>query len=1267
MKLILTLVTVIASVLLITSIFSTLGQQVSLINGINSSGVPNGGSMTLPNSSVCSCGVNTIRLTPSLNIQLNDSLPTALFRIIGVTGSNYVRTVVAERYSNGEWFIEPSDTLKYNGRALDIAVPSGFVTAGNHTIQIQPIMGLQSFLPAFKNAYFLALYPLWYSTDLTYYPQYQSFYSKIELKTNYNVSYWVYSFSNESLNSATTVSNSNYLVPEQLYNELKALTEGLTGNLTTPYAKAKAIEIYLRTNYQYSFNISQAPSGIDPVEWFLFHDKKGVCVHFNTAFVLMARTVGLPARLVLGFLVDDANATQVVTNRNAHAYSEVYFNDLGWITFDATASDRGAADGDGGGKGGGATGNAEKIGLPRGPITPSYSPVLFIEGVTGSPYLRDNVGEIYSDGAWSLIMPIETINYYGGVIDQTLPAQYSGVESHTVSIKPLVPLYPRIPSFQYTAMLRFLPPYTTTDLNYSPEHQTFRTETSTNSSYQVQYGVYSFTYAVLSDAHVTQDGSYLDVPQSIYAQIRELALNASSGATSAYDKAVALESYVRNNYVYSFNITPVPDGMDPIIWFLFHDKKGVCVDFNTAFVLMARTLGLPARTVGGYSISPTAQNQTVLAYQSHCYSEILFEGLGWVPFDATGSGPSHFDRPDVPGLIKTSTNITSVEPILLKGRTFTVNGNVLAANGSRVDNLYVQIILTESKDKNGTIVGLDRVNNGTFAVQCIIPTNFTLGSYHIIANTLGNGIYNRSNSDPVVTVMSETAISFNAPQKSLIGRQFWVNGSLIEAVTGKGLPNMTITVMVGSQVIATRTDANGSFSALAVINSFGTFSINASFVGGNYYQNSSSSSSIKIPYFSIMPITQDLVRGEGNPIMVRVLADEIPADGLALTASIGGEVLANSLTDRNGFVNAYAYVSIERPIGYTQLDYRLIDFNVSASQQVKVMGRTSIASELTVGDRLDLTARLIDDHLVPVQNQTLGASVNSSQTPKYETTNSSGYIQIFFDMPDPATTRSVSYSVRFNGSEFLIESESSGTASIPPPPINSMMNMLLIAAVMGIFTVPTALLVARRKKSKVSYATIVAPATVAPTLATSSKSTPTESWHFEIKFPQIPAELPRVWGVGEPLEVAIKHEYRGSEDVTLHIDETVEAVPPESGVIEKRQLLSKGAHKIWISVKGNTVVGEDVRIVDYKEEIVSLYNQFYGVFKRSNPSIADEMTAREFESAAKNILSEEKHRVLGELVLLFEVANYSLHEIKREHYVRTYLCIKELEADASSE
>ena len=128
-------------------------------------------------------------------------------------------------------------------------------------------------------------------------------------------------------------------LPDELPERVPALAREITAGQATPYDQARALEAFLR-QYPYSLEVPPPPRDRDPVDYFLFELQAGYCDYYATAMAVLARSLGMPARLATGYLAQppDANGVQTVYQINAHAWTEVYFAGYGWIEFEPTAA-----------------------------------------------------------------------------------------------------------------------------------------------------------------------------------------------------------------------------------------------------------------------------------------------------------------------------------------------------------------------------------------------------------------------------------------------------------------------------------------------------------------------------------------------------------------------------------------------------------------------------------------------------------------------------------------------------------------------------------------------------------------------------------------------------------------------------------------------------------------------------------------------------------------------------------------------------------------
>jgi transglutaminase-like putative cysteine protease len=121
----------------------------------------------------------------------------------------------------------------------------------------------------------------------------------------------------------------------------RALASRLTEGTTNPYDAVLRMNQYLKKNYPYDLSIPPQNKDMDAVEYFLFEQKRGYCEQFSSSLAVMARSQGIPARVVTGYAPGEYNpftGYYDVRASDAHAWVEVYFPGYGWSTFDPTPS-----------------------------------------------------------------------------------------------------------------------------------------------------------------------------------------------------------------------------------------------------------------------------------------------------------------------------------------------------------------------------------------------------------------------------------------------------------------------------------------------------------------------------------------------------------------------------------------------------------------------------------------------------------------------------------------------------------------------------------------------------------------------------------------------------------------------------------------------------------------------------------------------------------------------------------------------------------------
>jgi transglutaminase-like putative cysteine protease len=128
-------------------------------------------------------------------------------------------------------------------------------------------------------------------------------------------------------------------LPRRVTGKAREITQGMDN----PYAKANAIEQYLRA-ITVDTKIQAAPPKRDSVDYFLFTSQRGYFDYHASAMVVLLRSVGVPSRLAVGYTlrpqdrIPDTNV-YVLSEANAFAWPEVYFPTLGWVEFNPTPSE----------------------------------------------------------------------------------------------------------------------------------------------------------------------------------------------------------------------------------------------------------------------------------------------------------------------------------------------------------------------------------------------------------------------------------------------------------------------------------------------------------------------------------------------------------------------------------------------------------------------------------------------------------------------------------------------------------------------------------------------------------------------------------------------------------------------------------------------------------------------------------------------------------------------------------------------------------------
>lgn len=294
-----------------------------------------------------------------------------------------------------------------------------------------------------------------------------------------------------------------------------------------------------------------------------------------------------------------------------------------------------------------------------------YSPVMQVT-TNQKAYWRGETKAVYTGKGWSDRKGMETVPADPG--DKNLPL--SPEREQKDGIREVVQTVTLIRKDKIPVLFAAGPAGEVEEINgagnpkvyWNPEEWELRFQRPTQvQSYTVVSEVQELDIAKLRGLPaVPKDGAasidlapYLQLPDSLPKRVRDLAKQVTEGATDDYDRLKYLEQYLQNTYPY----TNTPDtskqkSADVVDAFLFEIKEGYCDYYSSAFVVMARSLGIPTRWVKGYTSGSNPADEEVARYgrpadpngagtytvrnsDAHSWAEAYFEGYGWVPFEPT--------------------------------------------------------------------------------------------------------------------------------------------------------------------------------------------------------------------------------------------------------------------------------------------------------------------------------------------------------------------------------------------------------------------------------------------------------------------------------------------------------------------------------------------------------------------------------------------------------------------------------------------------------
>ena len=948
------------------------------------------------------------------------------------------------------------------------------------------------------------------------------------------------------------------------------------------------------------------------------------------------------------------------------------FDNLPFIGFSGKGGGNGGEGGgnEGTGENGSKGGGEETCPCSQGTISPEgevppHTPIFKVSGAANTNYLSNMVASTYDEYVWKLNSSDKNYEYHGEQLDYGIQ-MFSSFDRDTITITPLTDFSSFIPTSIYTIQVssKIL-------LLYYPEQGVFYSKESFKNQYSFTTVHYRFNEKVLEDAKTIEDEQYLQLPSVITDRTRALAYDVTKGYGNPYEKAKAIEEYLKNNYKYDTNYAKAPSDREPVDYFLFEGKKGVCANFNSAFVILARCIGIPARLVSGFSISPVAQEQTVYANQAHCWAEVGFKTLGWIAFDATaaisgtsgccekGGGGGNGDNSGNDNVrYETFTEITYVNTTSIeKGRTFLILGRVRTANNEPVNEMPVVVFLNKTKGTSGTVCGEGKTENGVFNITCTVPVELEVSYYHIIVHSVGVGKYLESWSDPQIKVFSSTRITINVPKKVEFEKSINMSGILIEEY-GAPIANHIVSFYIDQMFLANIiTDKNGHFSVNYIFNEMGKHIVEAKFFGTEFYHSSNAIATIEVTVIRIGVIaTPVLIRGETIRLCGRVWGGGNNLTNEPVLISMDNTSIAQTVTDEYGVFNYSYLVRQNERLGSHTVTYRLVNFNYMEEQDIVVKARTTMnlttPNTVFLGDNFAMYVMLVDNLGNPVTNASICFKdlVNN--------TNTDGVTSFRINIPQNYTEEKIHVEVSFIGGSNYLPSESTKDIQIQ----SKTLWLSAFIPIVGVGGIVGGYFFWRHRRKNASKQTDANKSILQGTepVIVDTKQIRSRT-SIEIIYPQIEGSLPDLWGLNEEFQMKLSlADDKGNAIDGKIIKISIGEKPIRETVTDGENLFSykfgeKGEYELGCRFEGDNAYTPSekkrlIRIVDYREEIISLFNSFLAYLQSQGIQVSKNETPRETQ---RKVLQAGKvgEDELEKVVRCFEEAQYSTHYIERKHYV----------------
>ena len=1094
----------------------------------------------------------------------------------------------------------------------------------------------------------------------------------------------VSSFSQGQYNAAAVVADPTYTqLPPDMPARIRELALQITDPYDSPYAKARALERYLKTRYTYRFadrGSTGPPAGRDPMDYFLFDTREGTCGVFSSAFVVLARSVGIPARVVAGWVISPMNGTQTVYTDQAHQWAEIALEGIGWVGFEPTASDGAPSRISWRLGGGGGTDDSPVQSGPADTVTditrwPSEIRRMtpFVVGGTvltaGGQNVNGMTVEIY----------INETKDHGGTKIGTTTSRFGRFEAEVQ-----LPADMELGGYQLLARAvgneRYIESWSDPDIKVfsgnrielsGPAEVALNARAVFNGMLIEDSGrgvagreltvtfdgntapsvatdpagrfTFSESFSRLGQhwVEVEIQGEEFLLDNTARLEFRvvlptEIAVYAPASVVIGEEFLVSGELRGADGLALAGKRVGVKIGRDP--------EQSVTTDREGRFQIAGSAL-----TAGEFPVSVRFRGEgSVLASSATARSEALHVVA------LTLEGPLRLEQG--------------------KGATFT--GRVASETFSPAGQ--VELAVRSAADEH--LVAVNVGEGGTFEYQH--PSFGSTGQHTLTGHFAGGEFVEPASAEFVFEVLALTVMTLDGPTIVRDGEDFQLTGTLRES-GGRPVPNAAVQVL-GGEPLSLTTDAEGRFAwaAEAAFDESSAHDPNESalsieVVFEDTDQLASSRAALDVPVglprIVVEPL-EPMARGGEATLRGTVLLGTYPVPGAELTAGSG---VAFETNDVGTFTHPYP-VPGDEPLGTTEvvLTAPAFDASVTASLVVKSAANLIVTpvDSVSPGSTTLIQAALLDDTGTGIPQ----ATVRSSQGVE-AVTDEFGIASLELTVPEQEELQGAAVVFTYTGDELHtpLTVPYFWEGAITPAGFNwilwlgapGLITLAVVAAYVGrrsnLVPVPA------RKRWRGAPAepvpTAPEPADEGEEVEEAAGPEP-QPVQLRIEFQKAAADLADVWEVGEEVSIALTvtdEEERAIAGAIVNVSVGEDASSQLAIVGSDRAFTfswsgtEPGEYPVSVDFGGDdeylpSSESRSFRIVDFREEIVRLYNVFLDWAKERAEGITEQSTPREVEVLLVSQGLPIAQKALDELISRFEEADYSEHPIARRHYEAMY-------------